>query len=206
VATRREDYQLALLGPFTGGVLNGDEVGHEDQVTPDRHRPEDLVDLADACGNLVGRARSAEKRPPGLGAAEREPGGIEAAAHWTGRHVRDRNFPCAEDLADLPRLLAACLGQVALGRASSSRNPGGSLSVGRVRRPDKGPGLTEHAVSALASDRGFSCRPPSTARTNRRVKPIFCRAPAFEFDFPGLERLGEIAPFFAKTVANLGWY
>src|SRR4030095_1816207 len=47
VAARREDHQLALLGSLAGGVLNGDEVGDEDHITPDRRRPEDLTDLAD---------------------------------------------------------------------------------------------------------------------------------------------------------------
>jgi len=70
VAARREDPQLALRDSLAGGVLNGDEVGDEDHITPDRRRPEDLMDLADTRGDLIGRPWRADERPPGLDATE----------------------------------------------------------------------------------------------------------------------------------------
>jgi hypothetical protein len=60
--------------------------------------------------------------------------------------------------------------------------------------------------SALASHRGFSCPPPIYGADEPACQANILPRPAFEFDFPGLERFREIAPFFAKTVANLGWY
>ena len=129
VAARREDPELALRDSLAGGVLNGDEVGDEDHITPDRRRPEDLMDLADTRGDLIGRPWLADERPPGLDATEREPCCIEAAAPWAGQYARDGDFVRAERLADLPRLLTARLGQVALGRAVLDLEAGGSPTV-----------------------------------------------------------------------------
>src|SRR5262245_28062497 len=125
VAARREDHQLALLGMLAGGVLNGDGVGDEDHITPDRRRPEDLMDLADTRGDLIARPWRADERPPGLDATEGEPCRIAAAAPRAGQYPRDGDFARAERLADLPCLLAARLGQVALGRAVLDPEAGG---------------------------------------------------------------------------------
>src|SRR5262249_59785348 len=82
-------------------------------------------DGADAGGDRVGRPGLADERPPGLDATEREPCCIEAAAPWAGQYARDGDFARAERLADLPRLLTARLGQVALGRAVLDLEAGG---------------------------------------------------------------------------------
>src|SRR5215468_5193416 len=87
------------------------------------------MDLADTRGDLIGRPWLADERPPGLDATEREPCCIEAAAPWAGQYARDGDFARAERLADLPRLLTARLGQVALGRAVLDLEAGGSPTV-----------------------------------------------------------------------------
>src|SRR5262249_18492672 len=58
-------------------------------------------------------------------ATEREPCRIEAAAPWAGQYARDWDFARPERLADLPRLLTARLGQVALSRAVLDLEAGG---------------------------------------------------------------------------------
>src|SRR5262245_27075171 len=83
------------------------------------------MDLADTRGDLIGRPWHADERPPGLDATEREPCRIEAAAPRAGQYARDGDFARAERLADLPCLLTARLGQVALGRAVLDPEAGG---------------------------------------------------------------------------------